>query len=174
MFNIISGSHPSPKIIKSNNTETRKNRIQQDKNKTRSNSNLYIYYVLPGGRLGNQLFGFASAYGIAHRYKRQLVCNSYLKKLNDLLPNLDLNKMPPASKDQWIRIDQVPRSFYDNKFNRLPDTNVTISGYLGSFKYFENVSAEIFKIYSNINMVLKKGKQFQKRCKGRGHKGSVL
>ena len=62
---------------------TMENSIQKDSN-NETNSSLYIYYDIPGGRLGNRLFGFASAYGIAHMSKRQLVYNSHLKILNHL------------------------------------------------------------------------------------------
>ena len=73
----------APNNIVTLETET----IQQNiKNPTNSTS-LYIYYDADVGRLGNLLFGFSSAYGIAHQSKRQLICKSELKELNRLLPN---------------------------------------------------------------------------------------
>ena len=60
--------------------------------------------------------------------KRQLICNSHLKLLNYLLPNLDLNKTAPVSWDQWMRIDEVHGRYYEEKFIHLPENNVTIGG----------------------------------------------
>ena len=52
--------------------------------------------------------------------------------------------------------------YFDERFFNLPKTNVTIGGYLQSFKYFENVSEEIFKTYSDINQqLLEKVKSFK-------------
>ena len=52
--------------------------------------------------------------------------------------------------------------YFDERFFNLPETNVTIGGYLQSFKYFENISEEIFKPYSDINsQLLEKVKRFK-------------
>ena len=151
--------------MSNDSTVTMENNIQKDSN-NETNSSLYIYYDIPGGRLGNRLFGFASAYGIAQISKRQLVFNSHLKMLNYLLPNLDLNKTAPVTWDQWMRIDEVHGRYYDEKFIHLPQTNVTIGGYLQSFKYFQHVSEEIFQIYSNINpQLLEKVESFKDSAK---------
>ena len=61
--------------------------------------------------------------------------------------------------------------FFDERLFNLPETNVTIGGYLQSFKYFENVSEEIFQIYSNINpQLLEKVKRLKESVKQEARK----
>ena len=56
--------------------------------------------------------------------------------------------------------------YFDERFFNLPETNVTIEGYLQSFKYFENVNEEIFKTYSDINpQLLEKVKRLKESVK---------
>ena len=60
---------------------------------------------------------------------------------------------------------------FDAQFLDLPKDNVAISGYLQSFKYFENVSEEIFKTYSDINpQLLEKVKSFKELVKQEARK----
>lgn len=134
-----------------------------------NSTRLYIYYDADVGRLGNKLFAFASAYGIAHHLKRRLICRSDLKKLNQLLPNLDIDSIisPPI----WERFHEKGFSHFDKRFFALPNYNVTIAGYLQSFKYFEDVNERIFKIYSNINpLLLKRVKIFKGSVKREARK----
>ena len=135
--------------------------IQQDIN-NKTNSSLYVYYNVPPGRLGNQLFGYTSTFGIAHHSNRQFAYKSDLKRLNHLLPNLNLNKTALTSWIKWTKRQEKKMLYFDERFFNLPETNVTIGGYLQSFKYFENVSEEIFKTYSDINQqLLEKVKSFK-------------
>ena len=128
----------------------------------KTNSSLYVYYDVPPGRLGNLLFGFASTFGIAHHCNRQFAYKADLKRLNHLLPNLNLNKTAPTSWIKWTKMQEKKMLYFDERFFNLPETNVTIGGYLQSFKYFENVSEEIFKTYSDINQqLLEKVKSFK-------------
>ena len=100
---------------------------------------------------------------------------SDLKRLNHLLPNLNLNKTAPTSWNKWTKRQEKKMLYFDERFFNLPETNVTIGGYLQSFKYFENVSEEIFKTYSDINpQLLEKGEEFQRVCTSRGKENAVL
>ena len=155
-----------------NKTNSRIRNIQQGINiRIKTNSSLYVYYDVPEGRLGNKLFGFASLFGIAHHSNRQLLYKSDLKRLNYLFPDLNLNKEAPPSWDKWARIKEKKILYFDDRFFNLPESNVTIGGYLQSFKYLENVSKEIFKIYSNINpSLLKKVKSFKESAKQEARK----
>ena len=88
-----------------------------------------------------------------------------------MFPDLNLNKEAPPSWDKWARIKERKILYFDDRFFNLPESNVTIGGYLQSFKYFENVSKEIFKIYSNINpYLLKKVKSFKESAKQEARK----
>ena len=147
-------------IVPNNIVTSETGTIQKNIKDPTNSSSLYIYYDADVGRLGNLLFGLASAYGIAHQSKRQLICKSDLKELNRLLPNLEIDiKTLPGS---WEKLHEKAMARFDAQILDLPKDNVTISGYLQSFKYFEDVSEEIFKTYSDINPpVLEKVKSFK-------------
>ena len=122
--------------------------------KNDSNSSLYIYYHAGPGRLGNWLFGYASTSAIAHQSNRTLLCREKLQPLKDLLPNLDLTIHQPSDWASWVRMEETPGLQFDEKFLNLPKVNVTIGRYFQSFKYFENISTEIFKAFSDFNPIL--------------------
>ena len=109
--------------------------IEQDIN-NKTNSSLYVYYNVPPGRMGNLLFGFASTFGIAHHSNRKMAYRADLKRLNHLLPNLNLNKTAPTSWNKWTKRQEKWMLYFDERFFNLPETNVTIGGYLQSFKVF--------------------------------------
>ena len=119
-------------------------------NNSATKDNLYMYYDAGPGRLGNWLFGFASALGIAHHSHRQLICTSHIERLNNLLPNLDLKIKSEPVWTKWTRMVEARAKDFDPRFFELPEVNVTIVGYLQSFKYFENISAKIFASFSNV------------------------
>ena len=119
-------------------------------NNSARKDNLYMYYDAGPGRLGNWLFGFASALGIAHHSHRQLICTKHIKRLNNLLPNLDLEIKSEPVWTKWTRMVETRAKDFDPRFFELPEVNVTIGGYLQSFKYFENISAKIFAFFSNV------------------------
>ena len=147
--------------------------IQQNTKDPTNSTSLYIYYDADVGRLGNLLFGFASAFGIAHHSNRQLICKSDLNELNRMLPNLemDIKTLP----DSWERLPEKAMARFEAQFLDLPKDNVTISGYLQSFKYFEDVSDEIFKTYSDIiSSVVGEGEEFQRVCEARSKEKTVL
>ena len=75
---------------------------------------------------------------------------------------MNLNRTAPTSWNNWTEIHEKKTLYFDDRYFKLPETNVTIRGYLQSFKYFENVSEEIFKTYSDINpKLLEKVKRFR-------------
>ena len=95
-----------------------------------------------------------------------MVYKSDLKRLNYLLPNLNLNRTAPTSWNKWTKRQEKKMLYFDERFFNLPETNVTIEGYLQSFKYFENVNEEIFKTYSDINpQLLEKVKRLKESVK---------
>ena len=130
-------------------------------NSDRSNSNLYIYYDAGPGRLGNWLFGYTSASAIVRQSNKTLLCKERLKPLKHLLPNLDLDIHEPTDWTSWDRMEETHGLQFNEKFFNFPPVYVTIGCYFQSFKYFENISTEIFKAVSDFNPILvKKVKTF--------------
>ena len=97
---------------------------------------------------------YASASAIAQHSNRQLLCKERLKPLKDLLPNLNLNVQEPKDWTTWVRIEETYGLQFNEKFLNLPPVNVTIGRYFQSFKYFENISAQIFREFSDFNPLL--------------------
>ena len=111
----------------------------------------YIYLEPLEGRLGNCLFFFASASGIAHHTNKTLICNWCLSKLIHLLPKLERKyRAPEIDKNFTFRTEKLMIKF-DKDLLNLPKGNAQLHGYLQSFKYFENIREIIFKSYSKIN-----------------------
>ena len=127
-----------------------------------SKSNLYVYYDAGAGRLGNWLFGYASASAIAYYHKRQLICHERLKPLRNLLRNLKLNFKKPKDWKDWTRIQETHGFKFSNKFLQIPEeVNVTIESYFQNVKYFENFTTQIFAAFSDFHpLVLQRVKTF--------------
>ena len=110
----------------------------------------YIYFEPGKGRLGNYLFSFASASGIAHNANRTLIWNPKLKKLTQLLSGLDLTFEPPNKYENWTLIKEKVKLSFDESLFNLPEGNLHVYGYLQSFTYFEKIGEYIFNTYSQI------------------------
>ena len=127
--------------------------LRRYKTQLKSKPNLYIYYAGGIGRLGNLMFEYASALGIARHNNRSIVFRSTSKlvRLKKLLPTLHLNTKKNNFLKDSKQIKEKHANMFDRRFFTLPETNVTIDGYLQSYKYFESISEEIFETFSKIN-----------------------
>lgn len=114
------------------------------------------------GRLGNQMFQYASLRGLAakHGYEYCLPPKEYLGTLD---PNcavsdctiFDCFKLPEAPRLilSANALEEKSFEFDENLWNSCPD-NVTLFGYFQSEKYFKSVEEEIRKAFSfNDNIV---------------------
>ena len=122
--------------------------------RTRQITSLYVYYDAGPGRLGNWLFGYASASAIAQHSNRQLLCKDRLKPLKDLLPNLNLNVREPSVWTAWVRMEETHGLQFNDKLSNLPQVNVTVGRYFQSFKYFEDITKQIFEEFSDFEPLL--------------------
>ena len=117
-------------------------------------SNLYIYCDEGEGRLGNRLFQYASALGIARYSNRKILFSPRLLRLKYLLPNLTLETTKKTFWKKWERINEHHNSIFNKRFFHLPNKNVTIGKYLQSYLYSKDITNEIFKTFSGINPAL--------------------
>ena len=123
-------------------------------NISKPSQNLYLVSDIGTGRLGNILFNFASSTGIAHHTNRHLVISpSILKRLKKLLPSLKGNTKHPSPVRNWTHFKEYAMQKFEKKFYNLPEKNITLWGYLQSFKYFENISNDILTEFSKINPI---------------------
>ena len=109
-----------------------------------------IFHALPG-RMGNCLYGLASALGIGYHNNRSVMIadDSNLRKLMNIFPNMEVNhgKVPKHLKT----IKENNLKVFDPKLFDLTEIGtVKIGVFLQSFKYFENATKIIHdKIFSH-------------------------
>ena len=112
------------------------------------------------GRLGNKLFQYAAALGIAYENNRQALFDKNMLELKDVFPEVILNITDTPPK--WTRVPDQRHHDTDGNLFRLPGMNITLSGYLESFRYFERISSWLYKnIFSRFNPIfLSNAKRF--------------
>lgn len=119
------------------------------------------------GRIGNQMFQYASLRGIAAKNNHEWIIPPE-ESFGTLDPNVKNNdtsiykafELKSIQNTGFIRGEVVEEShfhFDENLFDNCPD-NVSLNGYLQSEKYFKNIESEIredFKFKSEIYDVAK-------------------
>ncbi len=126
------------------------------------------------GGLGNQLFQYAAGRALALRLDTELLLDTatLLHRSRDVTPRqLELNHFGHSARlstgaesrrSSWLHhiapfshlVSQwhtyvEKKNFYDSKFKHLPD-NTFLVGYWQSFKYFENIAAELVKDFKPV------------------------
>ncbi|ELU04287.1 hypothetical protein CAPTEDRAFT_187827 [Capitella teleta] len=96
--------------------------------------------IIPGQRLGNQLFLVLSALGLAlkHRFKLVLPRSIILYDCFDL----DIPVANHITMETVVKESHNYDSKFDHKLDKILSrvkTNVTLTGYLQSWRYFQNV-----------------------------------
>jgi hypothetical protein len=107
------------------------------------------------GRLGNQMFQFASTYGVANKlgYEVKFPINfdvPKIFKIDDslLCPIEDLNNLNNVGEDHF--------HFYENLF-KIPD-NSNLNGYYQTEKYFSHCEDQIKKLFTFKTHVIEESK----------------
>ena len=122
-------------------------------NKTvHDNTKSNLYLILHGkGRLGNQLFTYASSIGIAKRNNRQVIFGGNMLMLKEIFPKLEINLRHEGKIHKPILLKEFHALDVDEKFFELPNENVTVYNFLQSFRYFEDIKSDLFRNLSYIN-----------------------
>ena len=113
------------------------------------------------GRLGNLMFEYAAAYGIARSKDMDVIisANEYISKI------FHLDRGGKVVKDMSIcrgvkTISEVRASAFDKEtINFRNDKNVRLFGYLQSYKYFDKVSDEIRRQFAFRDSIKKKAEK---------------
>ncbi|XP_067653293.1 galactoside alpha-(1,2)-fucosyltransferase 2-like [Haliotis asinina] len=93
------------------------------------------------GRLGNNMFEYASLLGIAVSTGKQ----PFISKSNLLNGLFNISFIADKRNHSSIRVSEKQYGAYDHKLLTLPDGNVEILGYLQSWKYFHSIGDSIRK-----------------------------
>lgn len=96
----------------------------------------------PKGRLGNQMFQYASLLGVVDINNRSLPKAFYPR--NSLVAKyFQLTHVSDRSAKGFKVIKEIGSGTYDPKFENLPPENVRLSTYLQSWKYFHRIDSVI-------------------------------
>ena len=117
----------------------------------------YVYHQPIGGRIGNQLFQAAATIGIAHslNYKPYIDLSNPLTEYFELTPTkeIQLTNMFTLTEDDCRHEDWKCR-------NDIYNHNLTIQGWLQSWKYFEHIAPLIRKVFTPKPYFQIKAKEF--------------
>ena len=120
------------------------------------------------GRLGNMMFQYAAGLGISRRLNRTFIMDK--DKFNQLAPvhlqNIfkisHLGRIPGGF--HWEMFTEFKPSKYDNRCESLPDdVDLMIVGYFQSYKYFQNIDAEIRQEYIFLDHIQKQAEDLLMR-----------
>ena len=122
-----------------------------------TNEQHLIVYKKPVGRLGNLLFQYASTLGIANLNKRFAFFDERMLELKNTFPRITINVAP---KDIPMSIVKEKGLWdFDSTLFNLPKKTVSITGFLQSFRYFEDISRNLINsIFSSY--IVSKSKLF--------------
>ena len=120
---------------------------------------LFIFKHRMLGRFGNILFQYASTMDIANYTNRVAIFGKELMPLTSVFPKIKLNGVGYSSAE-WHQVKETSPCDFDEKLLTLEKTNITLKGFLLSFRYFENISTRLYKdilSYMNDTLVSKAG-----------------
>ncbi|XP_041374267.1 galactoside 2-alpha-L-fucosyltransferase SEC1-like [Gigantopelta aegis] len=123
--------------------------------------NKTTYYICDAilGRLGNQLFTYASSYGIA-KDKNMTMVTAKDRMLNHIFM-LDAVEVDEGVCAKFKLLEPHACCIYDKIFlNSIADTNYKLGNYLQSWKYFQNHVAAIRRQFRFIKPIMNKTQTF--------------
>lgn len=120
------------------------------------------YYIttLPTGRLGNQMFSYASLLGIARMNRRQPLYPT-MSSLNKFF--LIKHHSDQSSNDFEI-VYETSFAAYDPKFESLPPKNILLLQYFQSWKYFHFMKEDILREFTFRPYIKDDARILLKRC----------
>ncbi|KAI0226868.1 Galactoside 2-alpha-L-fucosyltransferase 2 [Lamellibrachia satsuma] len=107
-----------------------------------SNKRYKVYQPGMGGRIGNQMFEYAAAYGIARMNNRSAVTHvTNFDMIRNLFTNLSLPRSPNLSN--MTTVSEGKYGTYSTKYEKLPESNVKLWGYFQCWKYFQRYNNDL-------------------------------
>ena len=145
MYRHISDVKRADKENRFNNTLSRRAENSFNRNIVRHIGNQYPHYVMSKriNRLGNQMFEFASSFGIA----RSINYTHIVISSHPLLKCFDITK---TNNTKVINIISITENQWRNETwrtnNKHVSYNITLKGFFQSRKFFDNASGELRKL----------------------------
>jgi galactoside 2-L-fucosyltransferase 1/2 len=139
--------------------------LQQQGHFINSSKNYFVWSELAGRlRLGNQLFNYASLYGVAWRNGRIPLWpdgHSMVRQYFNITMPIDKGNAIRTSKDtRFVYIDEIGHSIYSNVTEALPERNVSLRTYLQSWKYFKDAEDQLRRELTFKEHIIIQAKRF--------------
>ena len=104
---------------------------------------LYMLICCPLSRLGNRIFMYASAYGIARKHNMDLHIDMEFTNLTNIFPYITEPTVDPLRFDFFPKPALYVESGYATYTDFCFECDVQLSGYLQSYKYFQGYEEEV-------------------------------
>lgn len=111
-----------------------------------SSDGRYHLTVIPTGRLGNQMFEFASLLGIADVNDRAPFVSSSCT-VTHYFVNVSVSDRPVSG---WRIVEEINYARKDSLFDSLPSGNIKLKGFFQSWKYFAGVADKVRQSFTFV------------------------
>ena len=144
-------------------TSTETGNVINNTNNNYTNNDLIIKLMTNHG-LGNLMFMYASALGIALTNKRTLRVHPFVKKMNSNF-NLSSEWVDSAEPNIYSTLHHPKCCKYYEETGRLPNERLALYGYYQSWKYFHKYKDVILREFSFSDNINREKQSFLKKIK---------
>lgn len=123
------------------------------------------------GRLGNKMFKYAALLGVARANGRRPVVNPYVADV-DMAQVFNLTHVERHDDVEWgypffgwSRVHETKYAYFDPVFQHLSRRNISIRGWMQSWKYFDHVADEVRKEFSLVPRLRSQAEDFKKKIR---------
>ncbi|KAK7491085.1 hypothetical protein BaRGS_00017649 [Batillaria attramentaria] len=136
--------------------------MSQEADEEERSEGKYYLTIPPQGRLGNQMFQYASLLGIARTNNR----SSFVSSSSDVARYFLGVNVEDRSTFHWRRLKEKFYASKDYFFDSLPEEDLKLVGFFQSWKYFSEVSTDVRKAFVFRPRVYKEVRSFFDRYCG--------
>ncbi|CAL1534250.1 unnamed protein product [Lymnaea stagnalis] len=123
------------------------------------------------GRLGNKMFKYASLLGVARANGRHPFVNPYEADL-DMARVFNLTHVELHDDVEWgyplfgwSRVHETQYAYFDPVFRKLPSRDISLRGWMQSWKYFDLVQAEVRKEFTLVPSLRSHAENFKQEIR---------
>ncbi|KAK0042567.1 galactoside 2-alpha-L-fucosyltransferase 2 [Biomphalaria pfeifferi] len=114
------------------------------------------------GRLGNQMFIYATMVGLARAQNRVPI----IKSGGDLVNTFQITNLnKDMNTDGWNVISESAYAIFNSKFMNLPPRNLIVTGYLQCWRYFLHAQDEIRREFTFVPSIQKEADAVLASCR---------
>ncbi|KAI8776505.1 galactoside 2-alpha-L-fucosyltransferase 1 [Biomphalaria glabrata] len=136
--------------------------LQLDRHSNTTNRSCLYLSTSFTGRIGNQMFIYATMVGLARAQNRMPFINTG----GDLLTIFPItNIRTDINTTGWSVIGESGYATFDSKFMNLPQRNLTLAGYLQSWRYFLHAQDEIRQEFTLVPSLQKEADAVLASCR---------